>query len=594
MSFNVIAMLEVYNDEDIVEELIQHIKNENLHLVVFDNGSTDDTLNICKKFLNNGIDKLFSIGSNSWELSRDLRIQYDLALTLSPDWVIRFDSDEFLETGIKGINLHDGILEADKQGYNIIQFDWFNFFLTDDDKKEGSTKDRLRYYSWASEFQFRAWKVAPGIRSEENPHLPIFPDFLKYKIYPKKFVLRHYPFRSKLQAEKKLLARLAKIKNKNAEVELGMHFRYKIYSENKFPPIVNHQTLSKYKDDNNWNLELTHLPFPNFRNHLIKKENLFSKDGKLLKERPSILDYRLKLKKLRENNLKLKTINQNLNEKFNLENEKNHKEDYKKTVKIYWVKSGTNNKNFGDWITSYIFEKITGEKPIWNNKKNSLDPTYFGSGSILQKCKGWKNIIIWGSGIIDSQSTFDEPTKVLCVRGPLTRKRFLELGYSCPEIYGDPGLLLPRFYHPKISKKYKIGIIPHYVDFDFCKVLFSNLENIKIIDVCNDVEKVVDEICECEMTISSSLHGIIVSHAYNIESCWIKFSNSILGDDVKFLDYYYSLNLNQVKAPVVVNDNFYSKNDPINYLIDWIQNFPNPTFPLTTEKLLKTCPFFQN
>jgi len=586
-------MLEVYNDEDMIEEIIQHIKNEGLHLVVFDNGSTDETFNICKKFLNNGIDKLFSFASNSWELSRDLRIQYDLALTLSPDWVIRFDSDEFLETGMKGITLHDGISEVDKQSYNIIQFDWFNFFMTDDDKKEDSIKNRLRYYSWASEFQFRAWKITPGIRVEETPHLPIFPDFLKYRIHPKKFVLRHYPFRSKQQAEKKLLDRLTKLKNINAEVELGMHFRYKIYSENNFPPIVNHHILTKYNDDYNWNLELKHLPFPNFKLHLKKKENLFSKDGKLLKERPSILGYKLKLRKLREKNLRLRTNNQNLRKKLNLKYEKTIDEDYKKIAKVYWVKCGRNSKNFGDWITSYIYEKTTGKKPIWSDKKNSLEPTYFSSGSIMQKCKGWKNIVIWGSGIIDSQSTFDEPTKVLCVRGPLTRKRFLELGYNCPEIYGDAGLLLPRFYQPKASKKYKVGIIPHFVDFDFCNILFSNLENVKIIDVCNDVEKVVNEICQCEMTISSSLHGIIVSHAYNIKSCWIKFSDKIIGDDVKFLDYYYSINLNKVKSPVVINDNFLSEIDPVDYLIDLIQKYPNPEFPLTTEKLFKTYPFIK-
>lgn len=259
--------------------------------------------------------------------------------------------------------------------------------------------------------------------------------------------------------------------------------------------------------------------------------------------------------------------------------------------KIYWMKCGKNGKNFGDWITSYIYEKITEKKPIYNNKKNSPEPTYFGSGSIMILCKEWKNIVIWSSGIIDSHDTFSEPTKVLCVRGPLTRKRFLELGYNCPEIYGDIGLLLPRFYQPKTTKKYKIGIIPHFVDLDFCKKLFPKLKDVKIIDVCNDVENVINEINECEMTISSSLHGIIVSHAYNIKSCWVKFSDKIIGDGIKFLDYYYSINLNKVKSPIVIDSNFLSKINNIDCLADLIQKYPNPKFPLNTEKLFKTCPF---
>jgi len=152
-------------------------------------------------------------------------------------------------------------------------------------------------------------------------------------------------------------------------------------------------------------------------------------------------------------------------------------------------------------------------------------------------------------------------------------------------------LLLPRFYQPKSDKKYKVGIIPHYVDFDICNKLFSNLENVKIIDVCNDVEKVVNDICECEMTISSSLHGIIVSHAYNIKSCWVKLSDKIYGDGIKFLDYYYSINLNEVKTSVNVDSTFLSEIDNVDCLVDLIQKYPNPKFPINTEKLFKTCPF---
>ena len=57
-----------------------------------------------------------------------------------------------------------------------------------------------------------------------------------------------------------------------------------------------------------------------------------------------------------------------------------------------------------------------------------------------------------------------KPKKILSVRGPLTRKRLLELDYECPETYGDSGMILPYFYYPEIKKKYKLGIIPHYID----------------------------------------------------------------------------------------------------------------------------------
>lgn len=312
-------------------------------------------------------------------------------------------------------------------------------------------------------------------------------------------------------------------------------------------------------------------------------------------------------------------------------------------TQIFWIKCGKNNKNFGDWITSYIYFKSKGKnlrcakKPYTVNesflnlvkyflciigfnipnfdfnknksgrfflvlgrdfllslirkikKEKFLKDTYFGSGSILKYTKGWKNVVIWGTGILDSSDTFEEPKKVLCVRGPLTRNRFLELGYKCPEKYGDNGLLLSRFYQPQLLKKYKIGIIPHYVDFEICEKLFANLHNVNIIDVCDDVENVINEICQCEMTISSSLHGIIVSHAYNIKSCWVKFSNNLEGDGVKFFDYYYSLGINEI-TPITKNL-FSSEKRDIKSLEDLINKYPNPKFPINTDELFKTLPF---
>ena len=254
-------------------------------------------------------------------------------------------------------------------------------------------------------------------------------------------------------------------------------------------------------------------------------------------------------------------------------------------AKIYWCKNVNYEKNLGDCITSYIYEKIKGIKPIYCTEKNLDEPVYFGSGSILVSCKNWKNVVVWGTGIMFSNDTFDEPTKTLAVRGPLTRKRYLELGYDCPEVYGDIGLLLPRFYKSKTTKLYKVGVIPHYVDYEFCKKIFSTLNSVKIIDICRDIEDVIDDICECDMTISSSLHGIIVSHAYGIKSCWVKFSEKILGDNSKYFDYYSSLGLS-VHKPIIIDYKRMMYN-----ITKLIENYPNPKFPIDTKNLMRVCPF---
>jgi hypothetical protein len=58
-----------------------------------------------------------------------------------------------------------------------------------------------------------------------------------------------------------------------------------------------------------------------------------------------------------------------------------------------------------------------------------------------------------------------------------------------------------------------------------------------------DPLEIAKQITKCRSTISSSLHGVICSHAYGIPSAWVKFSNIIIGDDIKYKDHYASVGL---------------------------------------------------
>lgn len=244
--------------------------------------------------------------------------------------------------------------------------------------------------------------------------------------------------------------------------------------------------------------------------------------------------------------------------------------------------------NFGDHVTSYIFYRIYNQfAHIDINGGKEKKDVVFGAGSILNKAKN--NSIIWGTGFMFPTDKAIKPKKILSVRGPLTRKRLLDIGLECPECYGDIGLILPYFYYPSVNKKHKIGIIPHYIDIPtFNNIHTEDNEDIKIIDVSKSVSEVICDILSCEMTISSSLHGIIVSHAYNIRCLWIKMSDLIAGGTFKFRDYYGSLNMENYEK---MEPYIYDKQLSIDELNKLINEYPNPEFPINTKHILQKCPF---
>lgn len=249
-------------------------------------------------------------------------------------------------------------------------------------------------------------------------------------------------------------------------------------------------------------------------------------------------------------------------------------------------------ENYGDLLSAYLVEKISGKKVKWINPKKQpwYKPKklhYVAIGSVLHHCS--KESIIWGSGIIDKKQPVVE-CDFRAVRGPQTRNFLLNLGYECPEVYGDPALLLPKFYNPTVKKKYRLGLIPHYRDFKEVVADYNNNPDILVVDLMTmDVENITKQILECEQTISSSLHGLIVSQAYGIPSLWVEFSDKIFGDGIKYRDYLESVKIPFYHPPQVKGKK--SINELKKLLIKY------PTLPNSDhldhlrEGLLQSCPF---
>ena len=261
----------------------------------------------------------------------------------------------------------------------------------------------------------------------------------------------------------------------------------------------------------------------------------------------------------------------------------------------YWINANTylwdykiKPYNWGDYINLVLAELISGKKALPYLFTNS-ESTISMVGSILP----WaidSNTIVWGSGCLNSNDplwkTVSKPKKVLAVRGPLTRKVLLDNGIDCPEVYGDPALLFPRYYNPVIEKKYRYGIILHVStslsDSLKAKLISTYGDNILFINPkkFRKWQNVIDDILSCENIISSSLHGIIIADAYKIPNVWVSLTNSEHPDNnFKFKDYFLSVGKN-IEEPIEV----FNKCGADNIL----KNFTPPTINL--DKLLNTCP----
>jgi hypothetical protein len=202
----------------------------------------------------------------------------------------------------------------------------------------------------------------------------------------------------------------------------------------------------------------------------------------------------------------------------------------------FWWMQGEKVQNFGDVLTPKLLEYY--EIPF-EYEKSEMNAICIGSIA----SKATDGCIVLGSGIAWQNTKLNPKADWRFVRGPLTRNALIKSGGNCPEIYGDPALLLPIFCEES-KKEHDIGIIPHYKEYRIVKEKYPNMNVINLNN--QDPLYVAKEISKCRKTISSSLHGIIASHAYEIPCAWVKFSDLIIGDDTKFKDHFQSVGLESI------------------------------------------------
>jgi len=186
MPSNYIAYLIVYNEEDIIQEIIDFHLKQGINFVIVDNGSTDNTWEIIQ---NNrfriGILKTERIETSSYGFQFLIFKAFCLVEAFKPDWVLQIDANTFLEPPMhfRG-TLSDFITRADNKGYNIINLTVYDFYPTKKDNLSiKSVYKRMQYYNARkyfnlSQIQEKIFKYYPGLKTTDG-HTVILPRGVK-------------------------------------------------------------------------------------------------------------------------------------------------------------------------------------------------------------------------------------------------------------------------------------------------------------------------------------------------------------------------------------------------------------------------------
>ncbi|OPY26723.1 MAG: hypothetical protein A4E28_02349 [Methanocella sp. PtaU1.Bin125] len=109
------------------------------------------------------------------------------------------------------------------------------------------------------------------------------------------------------------------------------------------------------------------------------------------------------------------------------------------------------------------------------------------------------------------------------------------------------------------------------------------MPDVKITDIEQPINRVIDQICSCKYIASSSLHGIITADTYRIPSAWLEFSEGVAGSGFKFRDYFASVGKTD-ETPLRV--------DQKTTIDDIIGSVHNAKIRIDLDELLDACPFY--
>lgn len=235
------AIVHAYNEADVIEECLAHLREQGLDVVLVDNWSTDGTHELAQaaaRASGNVLVRRFpDRPSTQYEWRRQLEETVRLAEGSGHDWILHNDADEFRQSPWRGVRLADALAFVDALGYSAVDFTVVDFRYLVGQPVASSVRDELLFFEFGRRpghfVQVKGWRNQPPGRVElaaSGGHEAVFPG---RRVFPLKFLLRHYPLRSEEQARRKITRdRLPRSEQETRE--LGWHVQYRSFDPARF------------------------------------------------------------------------------------------------------------------------------------------------------------------------------------------------------------------------------------------------------------------------------------------------------------------------------------------------------------------------
>jgi glycosyltransferase involved in cell wall biosynthesis len=244
----------VLNEADILPHTLRHLHEQGCSVHVIDGWSTDGSYEIARSWQDRTapdvpnpyvcVERFPATGPSPVQCCTDIlhRIE-DLAAVSVADWILYSDADEWRRSPHGRETLAEAVTRIDFQGHNnrmdgLPEMDWnaidfrvFQFYCTPQDAWGHSSAPKIspeqhfHHYDEADCISRipnrKLWKNVGRVQLAGGGHEVTFPGM---RVYPVKFTMKHYPFRTPQQARAKIETRIARRCAEEHAKGWGVHY----------------------------------------------------------------------------------------------------------------------------------------------------------------------------------------------------------------------------------------------------------------------------------------------------------------------------------------------------------------------------------